>query len=89
MLLRPCSLGFALGILFGGSVLLTSILSQCCGGYGSTFLEVMASIYPGFEASGGFGDIVIGSLYGFADGFLGGAILAWLYNRCSSRCGGE
>jgi hypothetical protein len=50
--------------------------------YGQEFLRAMASVYPGYHATPSFGQVIVGSLYGVADGAIGGAILAWLYNRC-------
>ncbi len=53
------------------------------GTYGQAFLDVMASIYPGFHAAGTFGDAIVGTLYGVVDGAIGGAVFAWLYNIVS------
>jgi hypothetical protein len=44
------------------------------------FLQLAASIYPGYKASAGFGQVIIGTLYGLVDGAIGGAIFAWLHN---------
>ena len=48
--------------------------------YGVTFLELMDGLYPGY-APGGFGSVVMGTLYALVDGAIGGAVFAWLYNR--------
>ena len=40
----------------------------------------MSSIYPGYDV-GGFGSVIVGTLYGLIDGWVGGVILAWLYNK--------
>ncbi len=48
--------------------------------YGVAFLEVMDGLYPGY-APGGVGSVVVGSLYALVDGAIGGAVIAWLYNR--------
>ncbi|HBF23034.1 MAG TPA: hypothetical protein DDW23_04380 [Planctomycetes bacterium] len=89
MQLRPCSLGFALGVLAGVGVLVVGLLAQYFEGYGAPFLVLLASGYPGFEASGGLGDLLVGTFYALLDGFVGGAALAWLYNFCSVRCATE
>ncbi|MCH8262674.1 MAG: hypothetical protein IIA77_06450, partial [Proteobacteria bacterium] len=52
-------------------------------GYGSDFLEVMGSIYPGYQPGTGFPSVIIGSLYGVVDAGIGAAIFAWLYNFIS------
>lgn len=49
-------------------------------GYGSNFLEVMGSVYPGYKPGSGLSSVIIGSLYGAVDAGIGGAIFAWLYN---------
>ncbi len=49
--------------------------------YGQTFLQAIASVYPGYHAAPTFFDVVVGTLYGAADGVIGGFILAWLYNK--------
>jgi uncharacterized membrane protein YdjX (TVP38/TMEM64 family) len=41
---------------------------------------MFASIYPGYKASGLFGDMIAGSLYALLDGAIMGLILGWLYN---------
>ena len=45
-----------------------------------TFLQAMASVYPGYYASGSFGDLVVGTLYAFVDGAISGLIFACIYN---------
>jgi hypothetical protein len=49
--------------------------------YGREFLQVVASIYPGYHATPSFGHVIVGTLYALVDGAVGGAIFAWLYNR--------
>ena len=79
MRLRPLALGISLGIVWGGSLFVTTWLSYfTC--YGSLFLEALAkSIYPGYTISplGSF----LGFFYGFLDGFISAALIGWLYNK--------
>jgi hypothetical protein len=49
--------------------------------YGREFLQLVASIYPGYHATPSFGQVIVGTLYALVDGAVGGAIFAWLYNR--------
>ena len=35
---------------------------------------------PGYEGSGSLGQIIIGTLHGMVDGFIGGLIVGWAYN---------
>lgn len=79
MRLKPLALGITAGILWGGCIFLTTLLSHYSG-YGQTFLEFLPqSIYPGYSITlvGSF----VGLLYGFVDGFVCGLIFGWLYNK--------
>ena len=80
------SMALAAGLLWGGAMLLVGVVAAASGVhdggyYGSDFLLVMASIYPGYEGTPSFGDAFVGSLYGLVDGAIAGALLACLYNR--------
>ena len=50
-------------------------------GYGQAFLDLMASLYPGYKATASFGQVIVGTFYGMLDGAICGALFAWLYNR--------
>jgi hypothetical protein len=75
----------ALGILWGAAVLVTGLANLIWSSYGTGFLQLLASIYPGYKASGSIGDLITGVLYSLVDGGLCGLILAWLYNRFLGR----
>ncbi len=83
MRLNVQSLAITTAVLFGGSVLLVGSAHVIWPGYGSEFLSMAASIYPGYSV-GGFGSVIVGTLYAALDGAIGGAILAWLYNRLAA-----
>ena len=72
---------FALAILSGAAVFLTGLANLIWTGYGTEFLRILASVYPGYKASGSIGDLIIGTLYAIADGALFGLAVTWLYNR--------
>jgi hypothetical protein len=78
------ALALAIGLFWGGSILLVGVSNLMWPGYGSAFLQLVASIYPGYKASATFGQVIIGTLYGLVDGAIGGALFAWLYNCCAS-----
>lgn len=80
MRLDTKALAITCGLLWGGAILLTGLVQQASPSYGAGFLELASSIYPGYEP-GGFGSVIVGTLYGLVDGFVGGFLLAWLYNR--------
>ena len=66
------------------AMLATGLLNLAWPDYGAAFLGAVASLYPGYEAARSLGQVVIGALYGFADGAILGALTAWLYNRLAA-----
>lgn len=79
MRLSVKALTIAVAITWGAGVLLVGIGHLIWPTYGTAFLEMMASIYPGYEV-GGFGSVIVGTLYALFDGAICGAVVAWLYN---------
>lgn len=75
------SFALAAGILLGAAILLVGIGNIMFPGYGSAFLKLVASVYPGYVHDASYMQVLFGSAYGFVDGVIGGAIFAWLYNR--------
>ena len=47
-------------------------------GWGTKFVEMMSSVYIGFTPT--FLGGIIGAVWGFIDGAIGGAIIAFVYN---------
>ncbi len=80
MRLDPKALAMACGVLWGGVLLLISLVNLAGAGYGGVLLEFAASIYPGYHGPAGFGSVIVVTLYGLVDAAIGGFILAWLYN---------
>jgi hypothetical protein len=76
------ALAVALGIGWGAGVFFVGVAHLLWPGYGGPFLDLMASIYPGYHI-GGFGQVIIGTLYAVLDGAVCGAIIGWLYNAAS------
>ena len=70
--------GLIWGIL---AMFLTGLANLFWAGYAQGFLNVMASVYPGYHATADFGQVIIGTLYGVVDGAVAGALFAWVYNR--------
>jgi len=77
-------LAFSFGLLWAGCVLLAGASNLVWPGYANAFLAIPKSIYPGYAQVSGFGGVIVGALYALADGAIGGAILAWLYNGFAS-----
>jgi len=77
-MLRPLQLGIAGGLIWGISLFVCTILGIYTG-YSEPFLKILESIYIGFDMTwpGAF----LGAAYGFADGFIGLYLLAWINNK--------
>ena len=74
------ALGFTISVLTGGSILTVGLCNLIWSGYAQNFLDLAASVYPGYQGTASLGQVIIVTLYGMADGFFGGVIFAWLYN---------
>jgi phosphotransferase system glucose/maltose/N-acetylglucosamine-specific IIC component len=74
-------LALASGILGGVAMLGMGLGNLIWSSYGQQFLQTMASAYPGYHATRSIAEVIVGTLYGFVDGFIAGAVFAWLYNQ--------
>ena len=74
-------LGIAFAVAWGGAIFVVGVANLVSETYGVAFLEVIASVYPGYQHEGSFGSVIVGTLYGALDGAIGGFVLAWVYNR--------
>ncbi len=74
--LRVVPVGLAIGFTWGIGVLLLGWISAA--GWGARLVDVLSSLYLGYAPTllGG----LVGGLWAFVDGFLGGLVLAFLYN---------
>lgn len=70
-------MGVAIGSVTGLYMLFAG-LSASFFGTGAEIVQLMSGMYAGYSATvvGSF----IGALWGFFDGFVLGAVLAWVYN---------
>ncbi len=84
MRLDTRALAITSAVVWGGCILLVGVSHLIWPGYGVAFLDMAASIYPGFHVAG-IGSVVVGALYGVVDGAIGGAIFGWCYNRLAQR----
>jgi hypothetical protein len=71
----------ALGATWGFLVL--SLGWTSAFGWGTKAVETLSSVYIGYAP--GFVGGIIGGLWAFADGAIGGAIFALIYNRVARR----
>lgn len=74
-------------VLWGACFLLVGVLNLIWPPYGEAWLNLGASIYPGYHGADGFGAVIVVTLYALVDGAVAGAILAWLYNVFAGGAG--
>jgi hypothetical protein len=67
-------------LLWGGGILFVGLFHLANPSYGSSFLDGISSIYPGFHGARSFADALVGTGYAIVDAGVGGLIFAWLYN---------
>jgi hypothetical protein len=70
--------GLALGIVWAVVVFLLGVLAMLFS-WGAAWVELLSSIYIGYKMT--LLGSVIGAIWGFIDAFIGGIIVAWLYNK--------
>lgn len=85
MRLNLRAFAIAVAILWGAAVLLVGLANLVQPAYGVAFLEILASIYPGYHAAGSFGDLLVGFLYALVDGLVAGLVFGLLYNSLAPR----
>lgn len=71
------ALGVGVGAMWAVSIFFFGIAAMF--GWGEALVRSWASLYIGFGAS--FIGAVIGAVWAFVDGYVGGVIIAWVYNR--------
>jgi hypothetical protein len=80
MKLNLTALTFAAGLFWGLAVLIVAAANLIWPSYGGAFLDLAASVYPGYRPGSGVGSVITGTLYGLVDGAIAGAVFGWLYN---------
>lgn len=83
------ALALTLGVFWGAAMLIVALANLIWPGYGGAFLDLAASVYPGYRPGSGPGSIIVGTLYALVDGAVAGAVVAWLYNVVARRPAGS
>jgi hypothetical protein len=81
MKLNTKALASASAVAWGFVMLAVGVTNLIAGHYGQQFLQAMSSVYPGYHDTRSIAEVIVGTLYGLCDGFIGGAVIAWLYNH--------
>lgn len=79
------ALTWTAAIVWGAACLLTGLANLIAPAYGVAFLNLAASIYPGYHGPAGFGSVIVVTLYGALDGAVCGAVFGWVYNRLAGK----
>ena len=85
MRLNVIALSVTAGLFWGGAILIVACANAIWPPYGGVFLELAASIYPGYRPDPTFGAIITGTLYALVDGAIAGAVFGWIYNFVSRQ----
>ena len=76
------AMALAGGILWAAGNFVAGIMAMY--GWGQEYVAVIGSVYIGY------GPTIVGSLIGagwaFADGLIGAAVFAWIYNKLAAKC---
>lgn len=80
MSLNLKALALTAAVLWGGCFFLVSLINLIWPPYGVAWLDLGASIYPGYHGPSGFGSVIVVTLYALVDGGIAGALFAWVYN---------
>jgi hypothetical protein len=73
------AVALASALLWGGCMLLVGLINLADPSYGAEFLRMMSSVYPGADTAHNIGRVLLGTIYGFVDGAIGGCLFTWLY----------
>jgi len=80
MKLNVKAFGLSLGILWGASLIIMALVAMySANNYGAGFVSAVGTLYIGYKIT--IPGAIIGGIWGFIDAGIGGAILAWLYNK--------
>ena len=71
-------------ILWGALMLIVGLIHMARPEYGADFLQMMSSVYPGADTAPHLGRVLLGTIYGFVDGAVGGYLFGLLYRAISS-----
>ncbi len=88
MRINTKALAYTLAIVWGASVLFVGLLNYFVPPYGQAFRDMVASIYPGYQATPGLWGVLIGTAYAMADGLVGGVIIGAIYNAFAGKPSG-
>ncbi len=75
------ALGLAVGVFWGLYCLILGLIAMSFG-CGTALLEMIGSYYIGYKPT--LLGSLVGGVWGLIDGFICGAVVAWVYNRLTA-----
>lgn len=87
MKLDARALALTAALVWAAAVFLVGMGNLIWPGYGTPFLELVASLYPGYRAERSLWQVIVGTGYALVDGAVSGFIFAWLYNLLAGKRG--
>jgi hypothetical protein len=66
------------GLMWASCILPIGIVNLASPPYGARFLALMGSLYPGLHFGHQWGNLAVGTIYGFVDGAIAGLLFAWI-----------
>ncbi len=85
MMFNIKALAITAGMIMAVVFLFVGVGNLIWESYGVGVLQLAASVYPGYDGPGGFGSVIVITLWGLVDGMVWGAIFGWLYNTVAGR----
>lgn len=83
--MKPTALALAVAVVWGLLALLVGVLNLVWPAYGTAFLDLMASVYHGYDAGRTVTQVLILTGYALVDGAILGYLVGWLYARFAGR----
>ena len=77
--ISPLAFGLSFGILWAVGLVIISILALYSG-FAMSMVNLFTTLYLGYELT--LLGVIIGALWAFVDAFIGGFLVAYLYNLC-------
>jgi len=74
------AMALTVGLFSGAALLIVAAANLMWPSYGRAYLDLAASVYPGYRPGSGVGSVISGTLYALVDGAIAGAVFGWLYN---------
>ena len=85
MKLNIKALTLTAALVWAAAFFLTGIANLIWPNYGTVFLQMVASVYPGYDAQPSFVEVITGTIYALVDGAVCGLVFAWVYNLFLER----